>query len=207
VKVIFSRFTLASLSGQLLPLVQCYREVFADEPWNEWKLCPQCGQKFGLNQISNDHCTCGTLLEDFWPEQQVIKDLHSELTSDALCYLASNSEQVIGFSWSYPVSSEKLETKLELMGFATSVQRFSGSEATAYLDEIGVSGPYRRRGIAKQLYRVQEAQLQQWGIKTLLARTKTNPPTVVFSWFQRIGYQVIDHYHDADGRVIMAKHI
>ena len=82
-------------------LVECYRDVFADEPWHEWLKCPQCNKYWGIKDrallASMKFQHCRKTLVDFWPREQVISDLYHEITPSSSCWLAVNEEVVVGF--------------------------------------------------------------------------------------------------------------
>src|SRR3989344_6129238 len=100
----------APLTGRL---VECYREVFADTPWNEWLKCEKCDKYWGLKDKamleSRGFRHCGQPLVDFWSVEQVLTDLEHEITPEASCWLAMEADLVVGFSWGYPVGLADLE--------------------------------------------------------------------------------------------------
>src|SRR3989344_3543082 len=97
-------------------LVECYRDVFANGPWHEWLRCPQCKRYWGTRDNGLLACYkfrhCDTTLVDFWPREQVVNDLYHEITSGASCWLAADSDRVVGFCWGYPITITNLELKL-----------------------------------------------------------------------------------------------
>ncbi|MFH1392359.1 MAG: GNAT family N-acetyltransferase [bacterium] len=197
---------------QIIPhLVECYREVFAEEPWNEWKKCSVCGAKWGLGEkdllrsINYEHC--GETVFDFWPTKTVEEDIAHEITSDASCWLALSNTKVIGFSWGYPIAPQDLEKKLQLLGVANRLHRmFDNIERVAYQDEIGVLKEFRGQKIGKSLNIRRVNDFINQGLKAIVCRTKTNPPTVTYLWYtQKLGYDVIAEYNDLDKRVILAR--
>jgi ribosomal protein S18 acetylase RimI-like enzyme len=186
-------------------LIQCYRDVFAGEPWNEWKLCPACQRQYGIGQTKGEACQCGSQLIDFWPPEQVRRDLEAELTTDSTCWVAFNgSEEVIGFTWGYLATPEGIATKVAFPGVAQAIREFAEQGPFAYIDEIGVSSRFRRQGVAKQLYRYQLSTLYQRQTRVLVTRTKGTPFSVARGWFLRMGYQVIARYPAPDDRIILA---
>jgi ribosomal protein S18 acetylase RimI-like enzyme len=200
-------FCLKTDEDLLLSLVNCYREVFADPPWNEHMVCSSCGRIYGrlLGCYTAVTCDdCRVALDEFWPVATVIRDLRHELTKEASCWLATDSERVIGFSWCYPMAAIDLEVKLLLDGVAQAIHEMGDHASLSYLDEIGVLAPYRGRGIAHRLYDIHVDELRRSKISLMVARTKKQPPTVVYHWFTRIGYSEIATYGEGDGRVILA---
>ena len=205
----YLKFSLAGFPQFIDSLIQCYRDVFAGEPWNEWKRCPACGQQYGYGQCNGSTCQCGHVLVDFWPPGQVRADLSAELGKDAICWLAiERNNEVVGFVWSYPLEAPALEAKVGLSGAAAAIRQFNASASVAYLDEIGVARDFRRQGIARHLYTYQVNELCCYrGINTLVTRTKGIPSAVAYGWFLRLGFQVIARYSAPDDRVILARSV
>jgi len=213
----FVRFNPHLDTSLLEELVDCYREVFGEEPWNEWKKCSICGIKWGIGEretlavLNSEHC--GVPVVDFWPRDVVKKDIFHEINPDASCWLTveidSNvpKKKVVGFCWGYPVGLEELEKKLSLPGLRKSVIRKFGNMdgKIAYQDELGLIGSYRGRKIAKKMFALRLKDFLSQNLEVGLIRTKTNPPTVTYLWFIRIGYEVVAEYNDSDGRVVLAR--
>lgn len=195
---------------ELLPkVVSCYREVFADPPWNEWKVCPKCGKHWGsLAKLKLEECKythCSQPLKDFWPEYKVEFDIRHEVSNEASCWLALDENKVVGFCWGYPIGLKEISQKLELSVLPGVVnQQFSGVTKVAYQDEIGVLSEYRRQGIGKTLFEARLSDFKNHELRVGLVRTKTKPPTVTYIWYHLLSYRVIAEYGDLEGRVVMA---
>lgn len=191
-------------------LIECYREVFGEEPWNEWKKCSVCGKKWGkqeMPQADGVFSHCGQRVVDFWPTEVVRSDLLHEITVDASCRLALEGERVVGFCWGYPISPEELGKKLEIGGLANALTRMFGElQVVAYQDELGVLKEFRGQKLAKDLFRRRLDDFRERGFDVGVIRTKTNPPSVTYLWFtKKLGYQLVAEYNDADGRVVLAR--
>lgn len=192
-------------------IVGCYQEVFAEEPWDEWKRCSVCGQKWGLGEKSAvqslgfEHCDKPVV--DYWPADQIQAELLADIERGASCWLALDGDQVIGFCWGYPLDLKQLEEKLKLDDAIVSLRgTFPDIQRVAYQDELGILKPYRGRKIAKQLVIFRLRAFLDQGLTVGVMKTKTKPPTVIYLWYtQKLGYQVIGEYHDSDGRVILAR--
>lgn len=194
-------------------LVECYRIVFGEEPWNEWLKCPVCEKKWGVSENGNGiprglrHC--GSSLVDFWPSDQVKNDLLHEITQEASCWLAmtreDKKERVVGFCWAYPISVHDLEAKLSLDGVASSIINSHSVQKVNYLDDIGLLREFRGKKLAKAMYHYAMADISQNGHNVCVLRTKTNPPTVAYHWFLKDGFGIVGQYYDEDGRVVLAK--
>lgn len=196
----------------LSSLVTCYRQVFAGEPWNEWKRCSLCGQKFGWGARrelkGQKYIHCGQKLIDFWPRQKIAEDIQNETSAQASFWLAVIGRRVVGFCWGYRISIEVLSQKLKLACLEASFkQNFKYSGDVGYLDDMGLLEKYRGRGWAGKMHDLMLRDFRGWQLPAILARTKTIPPTIVYKWFPAIGYQTVAEYNDSDGRVILAKEI
>lgn len=158
-------------------LISCYQRVFAAPPWNE----------------------------EWWTEELVMDVLHRYGGGNASIFLAiSDTDQVLGFSWGAVWEVDELSEELQL-SLPTHVTR-----KVAYLKDVGVVDVCRQRGIAKALLKSLIAELngRVEADTYLLARTLAQPqPSVVFSWFPKIGFETIAQYPPEDGRVILARQI
>lgn len=87
--------------------------------------------------------------EDFWKPEAVMRDLAKELAEPfAQIVLASAQEEIIGFTWGYQVSKEKMA---EISGNNQMDFLFTKNARIFYIDELGVSSRYRQMGIGKDL--------------------------------------------------------
>jgi hypothetical protein len=195
-------------------LIDCYREVFGAEPWNEWKKCPICETKWGITEAGPPgYIHCGIPIVDFWPRDQVREDIYHEINPESSCWLAIedngslSQNKVIGFCWGYPIRIDELEKKLLLPGLKKSVIRKFGKieGKIAYQDELGLISSYRGRKVAKKMFTLRLRDFLDQGLPIGIVRTKSNPPTVTYLWFLRIGYEVVAEYNDLDGRVVLAR--
>ena len=129
-------------------VVECYREVFADTPWNEWLRCCKCskywGKKDGALLASMRFLHCGVPLTDFWSRDQVVADFLHEITEESSCWLAINDNQVVGFTLGYPIDSNQLMEKLGL-------EFRIDFHFVRYQDDIGLLSPYRQSKVGKAL--------------------------------------------------------
>jgi len=195
----------------LLPeLVDCYRRVFGEAPWHEWKRCTNCNQKWGRSEELTLHSLqcmhCDQPLVDFWPKEVVTADLLRKITKEASCWITLHEEKVIGFCWGYPMELTAVEERWKLPGLIESLQlSFGPLNKVACQDELGLRSEYRKKGIAKKLVRYQLDDFREQSLPVHILCTKTNPPTVTYLWYTALGYQVIAEYDDPDKRVILAR--
>lgn len=189
-------------------LVECYRNVFADDPWNEWKKCPVCQHKWGKGHVHDleliNYRHCDVDLQDYWSKDHVAHDILTEVSRDASCWLAMDNDHVVGFCWGYGTTPHHLERKVCLPGLETIINDcYTHPNAVAYQDEVGVLLAYRKHGIGKEMVRRRMHDFRTMGLDIGILRTKTLPPTVTYLWYSNKGYEVIARYDDEDGRVIM----
>lgn len=189
-------------------VVECYRQVFADGPWHEWKQCPACKKYWGTKDrglLGNQGFRhCDVPLVDFWSKDQVTADLFHEITKEASCWLALQGSQVIGFCWGYPISLECLEKKLGLT-LHTTLDRQS---QIAYQDEVGVLSEFRGQKIAKLMVKHRLSDFLAQDLRVGVVRTREYPePSETFLWYRRLGYETVAQYPQGDGRVILARNL
>ncbi len=200
------RFTPGVDEDQLSQLVHCYRVVFGEPPWNEWMTCKTCNQKWGMGQpYPTIHC--GAVVTPFWPEAQVRDDLQREITSDASAWLALVDGQVVGFCWGYPISPDRLAEQLSLHTLPDAIKHTFGTVMeVGYQDEIGMMSPFRSQGIARRMFLARNLDFHSRGLPVVVLRTMRTPPTVTYQWYRnRLGYHVIDEYHNRDDLVILGR--
>ncbi|MFA6417355.1 MAG: hypothetical protein WCW61_04145 [Patescibacteria group bacterium] len=201
----FSPFTSdPELTAQL---VDCYREVFADNPWNEWLKCSVCQKYWGLKDrgflASIKFCHCGQPLVDFWPRTEVISDLYHEIVPESSCWLALDDKKVVGFCWGYPILAGVLEDKLGIV-FCDSLN-IPRDGLIAYQDEIGVLMPYRNQHNAKAMFLNRQEDFLEQRLRFFIVRTRRYPESsATFLWYtQKLGYKILAAYPEEDGRVIL----
>ncbi|MBN1779372.1 MAG: GNAT family N-acetyltransferase [Candidatus Buchananbacteria bacterium] len=192
-------------------LVECYRQVFATEPWNEWLKCPNCQRYWGiadkpfLTKIGFQHCR--TPLVEFWPADQVLADIKHEITNDSSCWLALAEQIVVGFCWGYPIQTDPLIKKLGIDLDLADNQ--IGNGLIAYQDEVGVIADWRGQKIAKVLVRNRLDDFLARGLKFGLVRTRMGPtPSITYLWYtKKLEFKTLAQYPGDDGRVILGREL
>jgi len=195
--------------------VTCYKEVFAEAPWNEWKKCPVCQKYWGQKDFdllaSWDFRHCGAGLVDFWPNEQVFNDLN-QITEKGSCWLAYDSDNedhpLIGFCMGYPISANELEVQLGIKFGAELRKQLGNHETVAYQDDVGVIDEYRKQGVAKEMVTRRLQDFLGQNLKVGIVRTRELPEaSVTFGWYRRLGYIVLARYPEGDGRVILGRNL
>lgn len=211
----FVRYSPHTSDHQLtLQVVECYRDVFAEVPWNEWYRCqnPVCerheiapwGKRDAEELKSLGFSHCGLSVVDFWPQDQVLSDLFHEITPDSSAWVAVDDDRVVGFCWGYPISVSSLKEKLKIQ-FRTN--GIGDDDLVAYQDDVGVLSSHRNRKIAKSLIAHRHDDFVTSGLTLGVVRTRQFPePSVTFTWYtEKLGYDIVAKYPDKDGRVILAR--
>lgn len=104
--------------------VECYRQVFASDPWNEWQRCSSCGHHWGIAHhvtpgVDDPRCCDAPEVTEFWPVEQVAKDLDDQLRRPgAACWVAVSDVIVVGFCFGYILPESEFDEHLEMVGFA-----------------------------------------------------------------------------------------
>lgn len=191
-------------------VVECYRRVFADRPWNEWKRCRVCGAYWGIDKEAElqsiGYAHCEQQVADYWPAFEVEQDIRHEVSGQASCWLALTKDEVIGFCWGYPTDAKTLEEKLGVPVADTLAKQF-GNVTIGYQDELGVLNAFRGKKIAKQLFLHRHADFRMRGVEVGVVRTRELPePSVTYRWFtEKLGYTPVYRYPAGDGRIVLAR--
>ncbi len=188
-------------------LVECYRGVFADEPWNEWLKCQRCQKFWGTRDSGLLAATkfrhCDEPLVDFWPRDQVVADIYHEITPKSSCWLAVSGDIVVGFCWGYPITVPDLEEKLGI-----SLNSNLGTNGLiAYQDEVGVAASHRGKKIAKAMVLRRLCDFLSQNLTVGVVRTRQYPePSQTFLWYtEKLGYRILVNYPGDDGRVVLGR--
>lgn len=204
----------------LAELVECYRDVFADEPWNEWLKCNDrtCREHWGrhegarLASMRYQHCLKPVV--DYWPRQKVVKELLEHITSESTCFLAveerANDSRIVGFTWGMPI--HLIWSSLESDVQAALTQLFHANVANdptiVYQREIGVISSHRKSGIGRRLARERHKEFLLRGYRYAIMKVREYPvPSVTFLWYMKLGFRVIYRYPREDGRVILMREL
>ncbi len=189
-------------------LVQCYRDVFAGKPWNEWLRCPKCGKSWGIDAkdflLSGNFKHCGISLIDFRTEDEIIFEIQREITADASCRLAIDQNKVIGFCWGFPIMLESMQGKLgQTLDTPNNIDQ---TTRIAYQSELGILPEYRHQGIAKKLVKQRLLDFLDQELEYGLVRVKQTPkPSVTYLWYTKLGYSIVGHH--SNGRVILGREL
>jgi len=117
------------------------------------------------------------------------------------CITVVMKEKVVGLSLGYVISLAELSEDLGI----DAVPSLSKECLVAYHDDVVVHPDFQGHGIGWILYN----QLMHWATQRNLthcvARTLSDPPTIVYSWYQRLGFKITARYESPDNRVILTR--
>ncbi|KKP69887.1 hypothetical protein A2X44_01615 [candidate division CPR3 bacterium GWF2_35_18] len=186
----------------LTPLAQCYARgrIWADEPWNEWKKCPQCPtdkNNFGISFKGKSCPYCGKELIPFWDVSTVENDIKTQLGKPfAKGFLACKNNQILGFTWGYPVTINiqiiipDLELTIpigsSLINTQIHIPMYAGK--VGYIDEVGVRSDFRRQGIAEALTLEVLCHFSSCCINKVFLRTDERASNAV-RLYEKLGFQ------------------
>lgn len=207
-----------NLQPEIIPLlIQCYRDVFSDTPWNEWKLCSICKHYWGKNDLPLlqqwGFLHCNQPVVDFWESAHVEKEIRHRITEEATAFVVMSDGVVVGFTWGFPATLDALESDEFHIpikaGFWTQFGEEAPKNDVAFQNEIGVATLFRDRKLASQMYDARLKNFIAQGLKFGIVRTRQFPePSVTFLWFtKKLGYKIIARYPGDDGRVILAQRL
>jgi GNAT superfamily N-acetyltransferase len=135
-------------------IVDVYRDVFTEDPWNEGFECPKCGTAYHKRAkkrlCDSEECKgLRVMLVEPWTVSRVTSDIYRETTTaGAKCLLAYKRRRLVGFAWGYPKTvTPEVCKKLDASGLE---QQLRGDYF--YVDEVAVLPNYRKRGIATRLF-------------------------------------------------------
>lgn len=202
----------------LADLVECYRDVFAQPPWNEWLACAagDCKASWGRPQAAElaaaGFVHCGQPVVDYWPHAKVVGDLLDALGQGAVCWLAidraaQGAGQVVGFTWGSSIATrwKKFEPELQ-----ESLRREFGEDVASdptivYQTEVGVRVTHRNQGLARRLTERRNQDFLDRGFRVGITGVRETPqPSVTFLWYTRLGFRIVHRFPPDNGRVVLA---
>lgn len=202
-------------------LAACYQQVYGtDDAWNEGRVCRSCSTpsapaKWNYRGAPDACVACGSNLDHFWPIDQILADMRTELNMpDAVCAVARHDGKIIGGCWGFSASPAEMEDHLnhglpddaKVQGVAEALERmFPGDNRVAYQDEIFVNPTFQGLGVGRELFRLRHRRFMERGLVGYVLRTKRNPPARSYTWYGvRWGYETIGIFPDVDERVVLA---
>lgn len=153
-------------------IASVYRRAFGGPPWNEGFRCvhPECGDAFPLSYEGTACPTCAQKgravpLVEYWPTATVVSDFSREMGKpEALCLVAEEGRQVVGFLWGYRlIADHAIDAYLDAPGLSGLI-----NGPYFYIDDVAVDPERQGRGIGKRLV---ERVLEEKRTENVLART------------------------------------
>jgi ribosomal protein S18 acetylase RimI-like enzyme len=145
--------------------------------------------------------------EAWWTDALVLEVIEKYVGEHAHILLAVMDEKVIGFSWGATWTAGELSNELGLQ------LNVSPETRVAYLKDIGVAAHFRKQGVAQGLLCHTLTKLSESlePSSLILARTLARPePSVVYTWFPHLGFQVVAEYpneSERSGQVILGEEL
>lgn len=188
--------------------VELYIQMWAPEPFNEFKQCPNCKQYFGEEIVTflclNCCPVCGTVLEDAWDPMEVEQDIRDLVTTKpwSVTLVAVTGDNVIGFSATHRISREEI---VERWGVGVAeMLTCSGSQfcSVVYFNELGVDKDWRKKGIGGTL--AKECLRRYDSSSLVFLRTHSKSPAL--NLYLKLGLEIIgDDTEYGQGRVLLAR--
>lgn len=169
-------------------LAKTYEQVFAGEPWNEYKKCSgaACEKSFGLETKGVDVCPCPneTMLTPFYPRTDTLATIAKETDRIGAVLQTRRNDQneIIGFVWGYPTTlSEFLDEKYKTIEGRREVIKAlyenSITEKFFYFSETGVIPEARGRGMSNEFAKVMVEEAERLRLP-LVMRTNWQSPMI-----------------------------
>ena len=191
--------------------IKLYKDIFWEEPWNEWFICKSCGKIYSKNFLWT--CNCDNPdVEEFYKNNELkeifellaTKDKYQELVAEILdikvwfiwwwnTSLRNLNEDKLWLEWD---SLKALESNILDIFPEFDIDNFY------YFAEVWVKKDYRWNDIAWELYRENLDKLKKRGENYILVRT-TRKTDVPFKWFKDNWYKEVYLYNDTQDRVIL----
>jgi ribosomal protein S18 acetylase RimI-like enzyme len=190
-------------------LARLYCDVFAGEPFNEYRQCPVCNKYFshdqvelqGISSCSNGHAK--SPLKIAWEVEPVKVEIMDQASEPGFCgFLALTQEDLAGFSWARIITFEELRRHWD-KEIVDVVQSRTALGELVYFDELGVDPKKRGLGIGRKLV----SSICKWakdehGELLTLLRTHQNSPARHL--FESAGYQKFAQDSEyGEGRIMM----
>ncbi len=192
--------------------IKLYKEVFWEEPWNEWFICKNCKTLYPLS--FSGKCSCSNSnLEEFYKDEELKESFKVQSMKDCyLEYIATVLDEKTWFMWWWKSDIEGInQDKLGLDENETNklklwiLENFPQFEFDSffYLSEMGVKKEFRWQRLASKMYDeiIRELVLNTpW--RYILTRT-TRKSDIPYKWLQKLWYETVYNYNDPQDRVIL----
>jgi hypothetical protein len=203
--------------GKLEKIARLYANAFADDPWNEYKICEKKHyvgrQQWELMRSTNcSQPDCGKLLKIAYPVEERVDYITKEVTKPkgTLITYEDESGEIFAAGWGYACTLEELQAKYDSSEIKEEVvNRIKKSaekvQTVFYLSEILVDIAARNRGIATTITKSLLKTAQSLNLNAVM-RTRSDSPMVQIAKNMQMT-QVINVGEDTDNsnRVLYIK--
>lgn len=170
-------------ASDLEEFIRIYQSGFAEAPWNEYMKCPKCEANYGRSSIETvvglcSKCDDSPSLVEYWPAEQIEKDLKSEIArKDSIVLVAEHDRSIVGATVGYAGVPEDRKDFLK--------SRFDGN--SFYIDELVVDASARRKGTGYALSTGLIREAQKKGYSQIFLRTNRFNPAAV-NLYEKLGF-------------------
>lgn len=195
-------------------IMNLYKNIFWDAPWNEWYICKKCSNIFPKNYTWS--CCNKDTIEPFYKNNELKETLQTLKSKESYREIvASILDKPVWFIWWWNTNISELNTEKlslnsnELDKLILESRRIFPNfdfQNFYYLAEIWVKTEQRWKDIAGNLYRKNLEEIKKWDVEYILVRTtkKTQKP---YEWFKRDWFMDVYDYNDEQQRVILIKQL
>ena len=198
--------------GDLLPkIAKLYAAVFADPPWNEFKVCNRNHYTSKADGGRTECAKCGEKLRPAYPENEVLQKIFSAMKKNGYLTVFEDARgDLLGAAWGFVCSNEELQEfydseKMKVL-VETTVAPYMQEGRVFYLSEVFVEMVARNKGLGTAMTKTLVDQAVQLKLSSVL-RTHSDSPMERIAR-EKVGMALIlARGQDADyeGRILFAK--
>lgn len=202
-------YTVVPVEATLKKMARLYADVFADPPWNEYKVCEGGDHYYGREAEELTVCQkCKRALKIAYPPEQTVSYIADEVkkTEGTLVLFEDGMGEVLAAGWGYVCKIEDFKTKYRTPEMqkrvVNAIQINTPNDSIFYLSEVMVDKRARTQGIATKIARFLQEKAQQ-GNFCLIMRTHNDSPMAKIG--NNLGMRrIIDLKGDSemDGRIL-----
>ena len=196
----------------LLPkLAKLYASVFADPPWNEFKVCDR---NHYTSKIDGDRTKCAQCNGDLrpaYPENEVIQEIFSAMEkTGCLTVFEDTKGALLGAAWGFVCSSKELQKRYdseEMKALVeTTVAPYMQEDRLFYLSEVFVETIARNKGFGTTMTKTLVDRAVQLNLSSVL-RTHSDSPMARIAREKVAMDLILARGQDTDyeGRILFAR--
>lgn len=197
-------------NGILEKMARLYADVFADPPWNEYKVCERKTHFYGKEEESQvcSKCDIPCPLEIAYPQEQTVRYIAEELKKPkgTLVLFEDKTGEVLAAGWGYKCSIENFKAKYNTsemqMKVVSVLKSNTQGDSIFYLSETMVDKRARNQGIATKIAMLLKEEAEKGSYRLVMRTHKDSPMAKVANKLDM--ERIIDSGQDSemDGRVL-----